>query len=1007
MLSLGLGLGRLSGVLKGIVKKSLQLWLNFTKSEVIGSDVIKLDFNSDWTWYDALTVNDSNSFTTTDDGTIRLDLVTKIGKVYDVEFAGTTTTTGTFRLRSYNGGVTYFTHTGGGSFSGSFQVTASTEGFRIRANTSGVTDITTFTVKEALQFVKDKSPNTNNATLFTGKAMSFDGVNDYVDIDGFTMSGDTATFAFWMNSNNTTGRMFSANPVRIIISYDSNQLSIHDGAWRNFGEVSAGEYHRVVITINGTTAKCFVNGVQLGVDKTINPIDLSSATTAKIGSSYNGVTPFFNGNLSDFQIYNKAWTEPDVAFDYNNPNLLAIDNPATSLVVTDLKAYWALSEGDGLVAYDSGSTLEEDVVQNGDFSELGIEKYDGNITSPANGGTFTDNGDGTFTVTGLGTLSVGIGVRDYNAEYLVVDNSYTFSVSGSNTTLAAYDSSFNLITSGVGSVTFVASTTSIKLYISPSDGITSTYSNVSVKQVDPNDEWVTASGAGASVTIKDGRVDIITNGDAAELKQTNIFEVTKRYQVTVDAIINSGAGVKVGDSNDDDIIMDISSTGVYTAIFVATGVDFEIAREGGSASNSTINSVSITEITQSAHGTSYDSGGDLVGTDGDFGNGDGSIYGATYVDKQDTIPQLGMMDWVKRSNLYLNSEPTANEGPAGNTTYGSYAWGLNGFSNATIFGDNSVARYRYGATVSPSVNATLSCYIIMDDLSEPEVGINSVSGDFSIIIGGTVGVTISTSSVNVGGNVWRISKTADTTTTSLSNNGIIKNTTQSAKGFKVVGWQIEESSSAGNYILTDGEAAIDVTTVENPMNKGYDILGNALRLRENAFNLDGSGYAEVVDNTTLDFGTGDFTVAVWATYKFEKTGSGLNVIISNGTASSSSVTGFNLLTNSSDYLIRLGNGTDVHSITIPGTPVENEWNYIAFKRVGTTLTIYVNNLDGVEYVNADIGVNVSTTTPLLIGRDEQTDRYYKGLIDEPTLYNRPLSQKEITNNYNIGLADHS
>ena len=109
------------------------------------------------------------------------------------------------------------------------------------------------------------------------------------------------------------------------------------------------------------------------------------------------------------------------------------------------------------------------------------------------------------------------------------------------------------------------------------------------------------------------------------------------------------------------------------------------------------------------------------------------------------------------------------------------------------------------------------------------------------------------------------------------------------------GAQVEEGSSAGNFILTDGAAAIDVTTIQNPTNKGYDILGNALRLREHAFNLDGSGYAEVADSDSLDFGTGDFTVECWATYKFENTGSGLNVIISNGLASSASTLGFNLL----------------------------------------------------------------------------------------------------------------
>lgn len=201
--------------------------------------------------------------------------------------------------------------------------------------------------------VQDKSPNTNNAKLFTGKALSFDGANDNINVSSFSMSGDIATFVFTMNSNNTSGRMFDANPTRFIISFDSNQLSIYTGAWHNFGSISTDEFHRVVITINGTTAKCFVDGVQLGTDKTITAIDLSNVTTASIGSKHDAASPFFYGEISDIQIWNAAWTQADVTFDYNNPQHLATDNTASSLALSNLKGYWHLSEGAGSIAFDS------------------------------------------------------------------------------------------------------------------------------------------------------------------------------------------------------------------------------------------------------------------------------------------------------------------------------------------------------------------------------------------------------------------------------------------------------------------------------------------------------------------------------------------------------------------------------------------------------------------------------------------------------------------------------
>ena len=43
----------------------------------------------------------------------------------------------------------------------------------------------------------DQSPKGyNRAELYTGKALDFDGVNDYVDLDGFTMAGNVATIVF-------------------------------------------------------------------------------------------------------------------------------------------------------------------------------------------------------------------------------------------------------------------------------------------------------------------------------------------------------------------------------------------------------------------------------------------------------------------------------------------------------------------------------------------------------------------------------------------------------------------------------------------------------------------------------------------------------------------------------------------------------------------------------------------------------------------------------------------
>ena len=493
-------------------------------------------------------------------------------------------------------------------------------------------------------------------------------------------------------------------------------------------------------------------------------------------------------------------------------------------------------------------------------------------------------------------------------------------------------------------------------------------------------------------TVSDNKASLLSTSVQNFLSQTGVFTANtiKTYQLKFDAVIESGRVIVQNNDGSFLTITEVSTTANnITVVFQTTSTEtgtlyFKPASVLGVVFQGSITNVSVREVTPSDHG--------------------GLVIGATYTEHEPRIPQLGMMDWAKGSNLYLSSEPTANESAAGDISYGSYSWGLNGFSNATIFGDNSVTRYRYGGSTTIGIEYTLSAFVIMDDNSEPDVTNLSNSGDFSLVVSGSVGVGV-ISKTNISGNIWRVSK-VKTAVDSTTSNGIVKYTTQSAKGFKVVGWQLEESSSVGNYILTDGAAAIDVTTIQNPTNKGYDIFGNPLRLREHAFNLDGSGYAEVADNDSLDFGTGDFTVECWATYKFEDTGSGLNVIISNGLASAASTLGFNLLTNSSDFVIRLGDGSNVYTKIIAGAPIESTWYYIAFTRVGTTLTVYLDDVDGVDYTDADIAVDVTTDNPITVGVDAQSTRKYKGLIDDTRLYNRALTQEEITQNYNAGLPAH-
>jgi hypothetical protein len=217
----------------------------------------------------------------------------------------------------------------------------------------------------------DQSPLAyNRAKLFSGKALDFDGVNDYVDLDGFTLSGTTATFSFAFNSDDLSvlRYFFDASDTRFIIGSGNtaNYLTLYTptSSFQDIAEVQTGEWYKLDISINGTSAVCYLNGVLVNT-LTIGAIDLSAATLAKFGSARNGAGLFYNGQASNFKIFNTALTAAQVADLYNNPEKVV----PTGVDNTALKLWLPMQEGAGTTALNGApDAIGSELVTNGDFA---------------------------------------------------------------------------------------------------------------------------------------------------------------------------------------------------------------------------------------------------------------------------------------------------------------------------------------------------------------------------------------------------------------------------------------------------------------------------------------------------------------------------------------------------------------------------------------------------------------------------------------------------------------
>ena len=207
------------------------------------------------------------------------------------------------------------------------------------------------------QIVQDKSPNSNVAALFTGKALDFDGSEDYINIPSFSISG-TRTFVIWFKSSSSfTGRrLFNlvTDTGNCNVTLSNGSLNCYDGSNNpetNASSFNDGIWHRAVFVMVDDAFEIYVDGVSQTLDTTNWENKDASSGQMRIGADTG--TTGIDGQISSAEIYDVAWSQADVTYDYANPNKLVTTKTSPSISLSNLVGYWALSEGSGSIAYDS------------------------------------------------------------------------------------------------------------------------------------------------------------------------------------------------------------------------------------------------------------------------------------------------------------------------------------------------------------------------------------------------------------------------------------------------------------------------------------------------------------------------------------------------------------------------------------------------------------------------------------------------------------------------------
>ena len=235
---------------------------------------------------------------------------------------------------------------------------------------------TTTTNKPLNPRAQDLSPKGyNRAALFSGKALSFDGVNDAVEVadnNNLDFATNFSIVQYVKLSAAQTSRIFYSNyassatgaatgisdSTNNVVKFYTKGAGTSNTLFSSFA-LNTNDWYYIVATYDGATKKIYING-KLDASVTYTDSVTYTSATPRVGALSGVSAQFLNGLLSGVKVFNTALTAAQVADLYLNPEKITPDGVATSA----LKLWLPMMEGAGASAYD-GSGNGNDGTING------------------------------------------------------------------------------------------------------------------------------------------------------------------------------------------------------------------------------------------------------------------------------------------------------------------------------------------------------------------------------------------------------------------------------------------------------------------------------------------------------------------------------------------------------------------------------------------------------------------------------------------------------------------
>lgn len=232
------------------------------------------------------------------------------------------------------------------------------------------------------------------------------------------------SIASWMRifdfGTSTSNYMFltaqaaaAGNPIRFGIKTGGVEQTVNGPA------LTAGVWTHIAITLSGTTATLYVNGVSAGTNAsmTINPAALGVTTLNFLGESQFSADPAYLGSIDDFRIYGRALNSTEVGTLADRPTV-AIAAAASPATVTATTSVLSVLGADALYG-EAGLT----------YTWTRVGQFGGSVSFSANGTNASKTTTATFTA--AGSYDFVVTIRNTNGNSVtsnvtvVVNQTYT------------------------------------------------------------------------------------------------------------------------------------------------------------------------------------------------------------------------------------------------------------------------------------------------------------------------------------------------------------------------------------------------------------------------------------------------------------------------------------------------------------------------------------------------------------------------------------------------------